>query len=410
LPVPAFHLKLSGSDKDELLNAAIAANRKLGGRLRLLLTMNLPYDPALGGANKANKAVVEQLADLGHKVCIVAPAAPEHSVKTAPSTRKRPNLLVHNVDTKKEKLTVALKKCIQSFVPEIILVSSEDPVQALLYEALKTPDAQVVYLVHSPNCLPFGPLSFFPSQRGTSLLARVSLVIAVSEFAASYVEQWSSIRPERFYFPAYGLPPFAFMGSFAAPYITMVNPSSYKGIDIFLRIAELRPHWEFMAIPSWGTTEEDLQRLASLPNIEIREADVNIESALAGTKILVVPSLFLENFSMVVVEALLRGIPVVASEVGGMREAKLGTNHLIPVMPIRRFEKHLDQRGLLIAEVLPQDADPWLIALEQLCGDERIFIGESELGRDRATDFVSRLSISGIEERLMRLIAMRCRQ
>jgi len=410
LPVPAFPLKLSENDKDELLDAAIAANWKLGGRLRLLLTMNLPYDPALGGANKANKAVVEQLADLGHKICVVAPAAPEHSVTTAPSTQKRPNLVVHNVDTKGEKLTVALQKCIQSFVPEIILVSSEDPVQALLHEALKAPDTHVVYLVHSPNCLPFGPLSFFPSQRGTSLLARASLVIAVSEFAASYVEQWSSIRSERFYFPAYGLPPFTSMGSFTAPYITMVNPSSYKGIDIFLKLAELRPHWKFMAIPTWGTTEEDLQRLASLPNIEIRQADVNIESALAGTKILVVPSLFLENFSMVVVEALLRGIPVVASEVGGMREAKLGTNHLIPVMPIRRFEKHPDQRGLLIAEVLPQDADPWLAALEQLCGDERIFIGESELGRNRAADFVSCLSISTIEERLMRLSAMGCRQ
>jgi glycosyltransferase involved in cell wall biosynthesis len=56
------------------------------------------------------------------------------------------------------------------------------------------------------------------------------------------------------------------------------------------------------------------------------------------------PSLWQEAFSITVVEAMLRGIPVLASNIGGLPEAKLGTDFLLPVTAIERFTEELDER------------------------------------------------------------------
>ena len=51
----------------------------------------------------------------------------------------------------------------------------------------------------------------------------------------------------------------------------------------------------------------------------------NIDEMLRATRILLMPSLWYEGFGLIVMEAMLRGIPVVASDSGGLREAKAGT-------------------------------------------------------------------------------------
>ena len=42
--------------------------------MKIALTMNLPWFPAVGGANKCNRALAEGLAARGHEVRVVVPA------------------------------------------------------------------------------------------------------------------------------------------------------------------------------------------------------------------------------------------------------------------------------------------------------------------------------------------------
>ena len=87
---------------------------------------------------------------------------------------------------------------------------------------------------------------------------------------------------------------------------------------------------------------------------------------LAQTRVLLNPSLWYEGFGLIVMEAMLRGIPVVASSSGGLQEAKRGTGYVIPVRTIERYEPVFDEHALP-QPVLPRnDVAPWVAALREL--------------------------------------------
>jgi glycosyltransferase involved in cell wall biosynthesis len=94
----------------------------------------------------------------------------------------------------------------------------------------------------------------------------------------------------------------------------------------------------------------------------------DMDLIFAQTRVLLVPSLWAEAKANVITEAMLRGIPVLASDAGGNREALLGVDYLLPVTPITRFTSplRLDERMLPVADVPPQDIGPWRDALAEL--------------------------------------------
>jgi hypothetical protein len=102
---------------------------------------------------------------------------------------------------------------------------------------------------------------------------------------------------------------------------------------------------------------------------------------------------------------MLRGIPVLASDYGGLVEAKLGTDYLLPVRPIQHFEDTLDENMLPVAAVPEQDLGPWRDALTGLLADRALHERQSAAARDAALKFVSGLGIEAFEDFLFRLSA-----
>jgi glycosyltransferase involved in cell wall biosynthesis len=355
--------------------------------MKILLTQHSVYLPTWGGANKENKVMLEGLAERGHACTVVAPAYGFQTSGSLDASRAElaqrgivpdrqadadvfDHQGVHVVAVTDPRRTRArLSREIQDGRPDLVLVASEDPGQSLLDAALRV-TSRIVYVARTTLALPFGPGTIGESARGVDLIRRVAGTIVVSEFLKNYFRQWAGLEAVVLPISVHGPGPFADLARYDNPYVTMINPCAYKGLPIFLEMARRCRDLAFAAVPTWGTTEEDRRAIEREPNIRLLPAVDDIEEILAVTRALVVPSLWAENKARIITEAMLRGIPVLASDVGGNGEAKLGVDYLLPVDPIVAFHNRLDERMLPVPIVPAQNAEPWVAALRELLASE----------------------------------------
>ncbi len=158
-------------------------------------------------------------------------------------------------------------------------------------------------------------------------------------------------------------------------------------------------------MPGWGTTSDDRRALERLPNVRILPNARNIDDVLARTRVLLMPSLWYEGFGLIVMESMLRGIPVVASDSGGLVEAKHGTGYVIPVKTIERYEPVFDEHAMPRPVVRENDPAPWVAALRELLTDRAAYQRESARLAHRRLRFVETLDAADLERYLPSLEA-----
>ncbi|GAA3212616.1 glycosyltransferase family 4 protein [Dactylosporangium siamense] len=375
--------------------------------LTVLLAQNMRYLPSHGGANRSNRILLEELAARGHRCVAVTPLhATEHRLtvedllaelagRGVTDARRAGDAVVYthrgvtvHAVTAPARLAAHVLAVAAAEAPDRTLVPSDDPGLLMLGTALRATPDRVVYLVHTLQQLPFGPRAFYPQASGLRLLRRAAGVVAVSRAARDYVRVHGGLDATLIHPPVYGTGPWPASTGGA---VTMVNPCGYKGLPILLGLADACPDVPFLAVPTWGTTADDRAALARRPNITIVPPADDLAAVYARSRVLLMPSLWDETFGYTAVEAMLHGVPVLAADVGGLGEAKLGVPYLLPVTPISRYLPQRPDAPYPEPELPPQDLGPWLAALRRLLTDDRHHASIAATGREAAGAFAGGL-------------------
>ena len=367
--------------------------------MRILLTANASYDPPQGGSTRGNLAWLRHLAARGHSCRVVAPTPAGDTVARerivdGVAIRGVPNLQLHHALVEEE---------IRSFAPDWVLVSSEDVAHIILRAAAHAAPGRLVYLAHTPQFFPFGPESWHKDDLSTAAIRRAAGVVAIGTHMAGYIRQHLGREAAVIHPPIYGNPPYKRFGHFGSGTVLMVNPCAVKGIPIFLSLARAFPQVQFAALKGWGTTAKDRAALSALPNVLLLGTVPDIEDVLRDARCVLMPSVWYEGFGLIAMEAMLRGVPVIASDMGGLAEVKRGTGYIVPVRPVERYEMVFDDKGMPRAIVPEQDMTPWVEALDRMINDEPAYWNEAEQSRATALAFVEKLDAADFERYLLEL-------
>lgn len=384
--------------------------------MRILLLQDQIYLPSLGGGNKACRLLLASLVERGHTCAASTPAV---TAGTGPTNvagflrdkaerglavaEPRPGVYRYEhcgvevdslVRASADEIFAAVGERIEEFEPDWILVS-DDRLHRLLEAAERHAPGRSVFLCQTIVHLPFGPLAHRRSERQRELIHSARGIVAISAMLRAYLREHAGLVATELALPVYGLGPFANLANFDEGCVTLVNPCIEKGLEIFLGLAERFPDLDFAAVPTWGATAAVLAALEGRPNVRrIAPAD-DIEEVLARTRVLLAPSLWPETLGYIVVEAMLRGIPVIASDLGGLRQAKLGVDYLVPVRPA--------ERGPAGYVSPPQDLEPWARALRELTTDRAIYERCSRESREAAHRYVEPITAASFEAYLEEL-------
>jgi len=382
----------------------------------VLIALGCPYFPSTGGAVKVTRTIAEELVRRGHRVRVLAlgRARVERGASLrdfldrldaagirATATEQGVDFDLNGVEVRAIdgafRIAGELSAEIRKMDPDWIFLQTEDFRCMLLNAALEIAPERTVYFAHSTVQLPLGPDSADPRAEGARIFQRLRHVIAPSRWVASYVREHTGIEAHVVYAIAevFGRPPFPSYGRHDAGSVMMINACGLKGLPIFLELAEARPNLPFSAVKSWGTTPADLAALERLPNVRALDPSPDVDSFYSQARVLLVPSLWTETFGLIVIEAMLRGIPVLAADNGGLPEAALGVS---PTLPVRKISRYTTHAGVPVAadEIAEQDVGPWLEALDRVLEPTEYAL-RSEASREAATRWLSENGIERLE-------------
>jgi glycosyltransferase involved in cell wall biosynthesis len=149
-----------------------------------------------------------------------------------------------------------------------------------------------------------------------------ALFLANSEFTAHrYKEQFgvsATVIPPMFHAELY-------RARRAPQNVTFINPQPFKGSDLALELVARCPDIPFCFVESWELPEQQKQvlkrHMKMCPNLTLRARTMNMKDVYRRAKLVLVPSLLEEAWGRVASEAHFNGVPVIASNRGGLVEA-----------------------------------------------------------------------------------------
>ena len=265
--------------------------------------------------------------------------------------------------------------------PDAVLTYGGDPVCLALFDLIKSRDIPLVFALH--NFAYSNPRTFRP----------MDYVIVPTEYCREYYWREMGLASQKLPLPIdrERAAPKARSGAC----LTFVNPSPHKGVyglrgsrRSWLGGGPTFRSWWWKAAAGWTASTARAWTGGALGTLRVMENTPDPWRFFATTRVLLVPSLFLENVGLTACEAMLNGIPVVASTRGGLPEV-VGDAGFVFDIPARYTP---DSRDLpAVEEVGPSDRG------DRPALGRRRLLRSLESGRARARAAVaSRAACSGL--------------
>jgi glycosyltransferase involved in cell wall biosynthesis len=182
-------------------------------------------------------------------------------------------------------------------------------------------------------------------------------------------------------------------------FITMINPSLAKGAALALQIANQSkaqfPNLTYLMVESrsgQADIEEYINNANLLQNLWWVQRQRDMKQVYRRTALLLVPSLWFEAAGRVIVEAQLSGIPVLATDSGGIPEQLNGGGYIFPTPELGAAYQQIPE---------PEIVRPWIDRIGKLItGSDDEYLGECE----RSLKAAQQLHPSVIDRSIIQLI------
>jgi glycosyltransferase involved in cell wall biosynthesis len=139
----------------------------------------------------------------------------------------------------------------------------------------------------------------------------------------------------------------------ARNHVVFINPHKDKGLDVALAVAKACPDIPFLFVETWIMSADERAALdaalAPLANITLVPRTRDMRTIYSKARMVLAPSRWAEAFGRIAAEAHVSGIPVIASDRGGLPEA-------------------VGEGGVLVSADAPTRA--WIDAVRRVWSDE----------------------------------------
>ncbi|NOR68299.1 MAG: glycosyltransferase [Methylomarinum sp.] len=284
----------------------------------LFLTTHSYIPQRSGGSESSTNELCNILVERGHNVAVISSLVPNtkiwllNRIKSKITQKKAPvdNYAGYPV-YRSWNILEGLSEVIAEFLPDCVVTQAGECIP-IIKQLVRMKIKTFIYLRDVE----------FQMHGGDYFNNKFLQYIANSNFTAQRFH-------ETFGIPAHVIPPLINYNKYqvnsSKEKVLFVCPKKEKGLDIALKLAEKNPDIPFLFLESWQLNEIELNALHNeiklLPNIEFLLAQADMKPIYAVTKLALVPSSWEEAWGRIASEAQVSGIPVLASNRGGLPES-----------------------------------------------------------------------------------------
>jgi glycosyltransferase involved in cell wall biosynthesis len=290
-------------------------------QLRFLFASCRDYRPQrAGGSISSTHELARELEKRGHAASVLAALRPSGLFGTYMRLRGKLGNKKRLHDTFLGYKTYRRQDVIGA-LPDIVEVVRPDVAIVNLHPGRQIAIARKLCRLSVPVIVYFRDVDFDRFDGDPREVDR-ALFLANSEFTARKVT-------ERFGIVPHVIPPLfnksAYLSARKAENVTFINPTGFKGGDIAFELVARCPEIPFFFLESWSLSQKQLDKIHDFMrrhnNLSFRRRTNNMRVIYHRAKILLVPSRWDEAWGRVVTEAQYSGIPILASNRGGLPES-----------------------------------------------------------------------------------------